>query len=178
MQEEVDEKTLALIISGGKITVNIFREAVTKLLQKMEEQNRIITTELREDVKVKKKEKKQARQMRPGKRSLRSMMREGSQLSNIEITDNNIRSFEKVARKYGITYSLKKDRSVDPPNYLVFFRAKDVDVMTAAFKEYTGVTLPRSRKASIRKRLEVAIERSAKHRAREKVRAKDRQPQR
>ena len=26
MQEEVDEKTLALIISGGKITVNIFRE--------------------------------------------------------------------------------------------------------------------------------------------------------
>jgi len=37
-----------------------------------------------------------------------------------------------VARKYSIDYSLKKDKSVDPPKYLVFFRAKDVDVMTAA----------------------------------------------
>ena len=62
-----------------------------------------------------------------------------------------------VARKYSIDYSLKKDKSVDPPKYLVFFRAKDVDVMTAAFKEYTGVALKKSRKVSIRKRLQKAI---------------------
>lgn len=102
------------------------------------------------------------------------MMKEGSQLTNIEITDNNIRSFERVARKYSIDYSLKKDKSVSPPKYLVFFRAKDVDVMTAAFKEYTGVTLQKSKKASIRKRLQKAIARSAKHREREKTKQKDR----
>ena len=94
--------------------------------------------------------------------------------TNIEITDKNIKSFEKIARKYSIDYSLKKDKSEDPPKYLVFFRAKDVDVMTAAFKEYTGVTLKKSRKVSIRKRLQKAIERSAKHREREKVKQKDR----
>ena len=102
------------------------------------------------------------------------MMEEGSQLTNIEITDNNIKSFEKVARKYSIDYSLKKDKSMDPPRYLVFFRAKDVDVMTAAFKEYTGMALKKSRKVSIRKRLQKAIQRSAKHREREKFMQRDR----
>ncbi len=107
------------------------------------------------------------------------MMREGAELTNIEITDNNIRSFEKVARKYGITYSLKKDRSSDPPRYLVFFRAKDVDVMEAAFKEYTGATLPLEKKRSIRKRLQKAIGISkTKHREREKVKEKSREPMR
>ena len=102
------------------------------------------------------------------------MMKDGSQLTNIEITDRNIRSFERIARKYSIDYSLKKDKAVSPPRYLVFFRARDTDVMTAAFREYTGVTLQKSKKVSIRKRLQKAIERSVKHREREKTRQKDR----
>ena len=106
------------------------------------------------------------------------MMESGSELSNIEITDNNIRSFEKIARKYRIQYSLKKDRSKEPPQYLVFFRAKDEAVMTAAFKEYTGMVLPEARKASIRKRLQKAIARSAKHRELEKTRQKECEPSR
>ena len=106
------------------------------------------------------------------------MMRDGSQLSNIEVTDSNIRSFEKVARRYGITYSLKKDRSANPPKYLVFFRAKDVDVMTAAFREYTGISIPKERKLSIRNRLRDAIARSVKRREREKVRTREKQPER
>ena len=109
-----------------------------------------------------------------GKQSLESMMKNGSELTNIEITDNNIRSFERVARKYGIDYSLKKDTSADPPKYLVFFRAKDVDVMTAAFKEYTGATLQKAKRPSIRKRLQKAIDRAAKHRELEKTKQKDR----
>lgn len=109
-----------------------------------------------------------------GKQSLESMMKNGSELTNIEITDNNIRSFERVARKYSIDYSLKKDKSVDPPKYLVFFRAKDVDVMTAAFKEYTGATLQKAKRPSIRKRLQKAIDRAAKHRELEKTKQKDR----
>ncbi len=46
-----------------------------------------------------------------------------------------------MARKYGIDYSLKKEVGADPPKFLVFFKAKDVDVMTAAFREYAGVEL-------------------------------------
>ena len=101
-------------------------------------------------------------------------MRQGSQLTNIEITDKNIKSFDRVARKYSIDYSLKKDSSTDPPRYLVFFKAKDVDVMTKAFQEYAGISMKKEKKVSIRKKLQIAKERVAKQRERDKTKQKDR----
>lgn len=101
---------------------------------------------------------------------------QGVQLSNIKITDENIKSFDRVARKYGIDYSLKKEVGADPPKYLVFFKAKDVDVMTAAFREYAGVELKKkqAKKPSVRKKLQKSVERKAKHRQRVKQRQKSR----
>ena len=81
-----------------------------------------------------------------GKQTIKQLIAQGAQLTNIQITDQNIKSFDRVARKYGIDYSLKKDSHVEPPLYLVFFKSKDVDVMTAAFKEYAGVELDQSKK--------------------------------
>ena len=168
MQEEVNEKTIALIVTGGKISAEILEKSLAKLARRLEEQKRERKAVKRE------KRKNQKASYHPGRKTLRLMMKEGSQLSNIEITDKNIRSFEKVARKYSIQYSLKKDKASDPPKYIVFFRAKDVDVMTAAFKEYAGSSLSKSRKVSVRKRLHKAVERSANHRNRQRTRQKDR----
>lgn len=168
MQEEVNEKTIALCIRGGKITADILKSALMKLMRDMEKSRQ------KSAQKSQAKAEEKTDVIRHGKQSLESMMKDGSQLTNIEITDQNIRSFEKVARKYSIDYSLKKDKSTQPPRYLVFFRAKDTDVMTAAFKEYTGATLQKGKKPSIRKRLQKAIERAAKHREREKTKQKDR----
>ena len=168
MQEEVNEKTIALCIKGGKITADILKAAMRKYLQEMEKEK----AKSQQKTQVKKEQKTQV--VKRGKQSIKSMLDKGSELSNIEITDNNIRSFERVARKYGIDYSLKRDKSTDPPKYLVFFRAKDADVMTAAFKEYSGVTLQKSKRKSIKLRLQKAIEKAAKHREREKTQQKDR----
>ena len=168
MQEEVNEKTLALCIKGGKITADILKAALRKYLQEMEKEK----AKSQQKSQAKKEQKTQV--VKRGKQSIKSMLDKGSELSNIEITDNNIRSFERVARKYGIDYSLKRDKSTDPPKYLVFFRAKDTDVMTAAFKEYSGVTLQKSKRKSIKLRLQKAIEKAAKHREREKTQQKDR----
>lgn len=168
MQEEVNEKTIALCVKGGKISADILKAALGKLLREMEKSRAKTKQEARAGAET------ETGIVKRGKQSLDAMMKDGSQLTNIEITDQNIRSFERVARKYSIDYSLKKDKSVSPPKYMVFFRAKDVDVMTAAFKEYTGVTLKKSKKVSIRKRLQKAIARLAKHREREKTRQKDR----
>mgnify|MGYP002238726292 CR=1 FL=1 len=88
-----------------------------------------------------------------GKQSLKKLAQQNVQLSNIEITDNNIKAFEKVAKKYGIDFSLKRDKSVVPPRYFVFFKARDVDVMTAAFREFTGKTLNKTKKPSVRKEI-------------------------
>lgn len=168
MQEEVNEKTIALCIKGGKITADILKVALRKYLQEIEK----IKAQSQQKAMVKKQQKTEV--IRRGKQSIKSMQSQGCQLSNIEVTDNNIRSFERVARKYGINYSLKRDKSTDPPKYLVFFRAKDADVMTAAFKEYTGITLQKSKRKSIKLRLQKAIEKAAKHREREKTQQKDR----
>ncbi len=168
MQEEVNEKTIALCIKGGKITADILKAAMRKYLQEMEKEK----AKSQQKTQIKKEQKTQV--VKRGKQSIKSMLDKGSELSNIEITDNNIRSFERVARKYGIDYSLKRDKSTDPPKYLVLFRAKDADVMTAAFKEYSGITLQKSKKKSIKLRLQKAIEKAAKHREREKTQQKDR----
>jgi len=57
----------------------------------------------------------------------------------------------------------------------VFFKAKDVDVMTAAFKEYTGLSMNREeQRKSVRQRLEKAVERTIKHRERVLSKVKNR----
>ena len=112
-----------------------------------------------------------------GKQSMEKLMKQNCQLTNIEVTDGNIKSFEKYARKYNIDFSLKKDTSISPPRYFVFFKARDVDIMTAAFKEYTGKQLTKAKKPSLRKKLTLAKERLAKHREREKGRQKERGPE-
>jgi chemotaxis receptor (MCP) glutamine deamidase CheD len=73
-------------------------------------------------------------------------------VTNIEITDGNIKSFERVARKYGVNYALKKDVSGEHPRYLVFFKAKDTDALTAAFKEYAAKEIKREKKPRFRSR--------------------------
>lgn len=171
MQDEVNEKTVSLCVNGGKISARILKAALQKALAKMEQ-------EKRED-KQRKTEKNVGKGdvIYRGKQSMEKLMRQDCQLSNIEVTDGNIKSFEKCARKYGIDFSLKKDTSISPPRYFVFFKAKDVDVMTAAFKEYTGKSLAKSKKPSIRKKLEQAKERTAKHRELEKTKQKEREPE-
>lgn len=159
---EVNEKTMALCIKGGKITAQILKAALTKLLAEIE--------------KKKQQSKKMGGQNRckRGKQSIKSLQQSGAQLTNIVVTDNNIKSFDRVARKYGVDYSLKKAEKEGKTEYLVFFKAKDVDVMTAAFKEYTGVSLKKEQRQSIRKKLEQAKERVAKHREITKEKTKDR----
>lgn len=138
MQEEVNEKTVSLCITGGKVTVRLLKQAMMRFLAAMEKE------------KVERSRKQQQTKGPPdkeyhGKQSMKKLAQQNVQLSNIEITDNNIKAFEKVAKKYGIDFSLKRDKSVDPPRYFVFFKARDVDVMTAAFREFTGKTLNKAK---------------------------------
>mgnify|MGYP000048728685 CR=1 FL=1 len=75
-----------------------------------------------------------------------------------------IGDFLSVAKKYDIDYAVKKDTTEEIPKYLVFFKAKDVDVMTAAFKEYTSETLKKQKRESVRQKLEKVKEELSNHR--------------
>ena len=74
------------------------------------------------------------------------MIGQNQGVSNIEITDPSIKEFEKIARKYGVDYAVKKDRSSSPPKYLIFFKGRDADALTAAFTEYTGKKVRKAEK--------------------------------
>ena len=170
MQDEVNEKTVSLCIRCGKVTANLLKAAMKKALVKMEQEKQKLKGQ---------KQPKQDKEDKTykGKQSMDKLMKQNVQLSNIEITDGNIKSFERVAKKYSIDFSLKKDVNADPPRYYVFFKARDADVMTAAFKEYTGQSLNKDKKPSVRKKLQQAISKSLKkHRALEKTKGKEKEP--
>ena len=175
MQEEVNQKVISLSIQGVKITASVLKAALRKFLE-MDNRRKQKATQVkmaektgRAQEKGREKARKKIEKKKPhGKQTIKQLNAQGVQLSNLKITDENIKSFDRVARKYGIDYSLKKEVGADPPKYLVFFKAKDVDVMTAAFREYAGVELKKKqvKKPSVRKKLQKSVERKAKHRQR------------
>ncbi len=136
MQEDVENRAVALSIKTAKLTSKMLEAAIKKALAEME-----------------KRQKSPA--VYKGKQSVKHLVQQGAGVSNIEITDGNIKSFERVARKYGIDFALKKDMSTQPPKYLVFFKSKDADALTAAFREYSGKVLKNQakNKPSIHKQL-------------------------
>ena len=156
LQEEITQKTLGLCVEASKMTAQLLQQAMKKVLADMENH-------------------KKNPPLRHGKQTLRQLMKHNTGVSNIEITDQNIRAFSSTAKKYGIDFALKKDTSGEIPRYLVFFKGRDADVITAAFREFSAKNLEKEKKPSIRKELEQAKQQSkAQHRQREKVKAKDR----
>ena len=142
MQEEVNEKTISLCIKGGKITAQILKVALIKLLAEMDKKKQQA-----------KGEKSQCK--KTGRQSIKSLQKSGAQITNIVVTDNNIKSFDRVARKYGIDYSLKKVEQEGKSEYLVFFKAKDTDAITRILQDYSAkqVKKPSVEKTSVLEKL-------------------------
>ena len=135
MQEEVESRTVTLAISTTRMTANVLKSAISKYLAYRKE---------------KKVEKARAGPVKPcGKQTVKQLVGQNQGVAHIEITDKNIRDFDRVARKYGVDYALKKDKSGELPKYLVFFKARDGDALTAAFKEYTAKTERKKERPSV-----------------------------
>ena len=118
MQEDINNKSVALSIKATKLTGRLLAKAMQAFLKKAREPS-----------------------FKHGKQSVKSLTKQGASLSNIEIGGDNIGDFKRVARKYNVDFALKRDDSEMPPKWLVFFKAKDADALTAAFKEYSKITL-------------------------------------
>ncbi len=88
-----------------------------------------------------------------GKQSIKDLIGQNQGVTSIDIGETGIRDFQRVAGKYGVDYAIRKDTSVEPPKYLVFFKARDADALTAAFNEYMANRLDRNKKPSVLKQL-------------------------
>lgn len=136
MQEEVENRTVTLVISTVKLTGRELKAALVKYLASRKAQ------------KQGKAEKKPT-----GKQTVKQLVGQNQGVSNIEVTESNIKGFDRVARKYGVDYAIKKDKSGEIPKYLVFFKARDADALTAAFTEYSGQKAKNKEKPSVIKML-------------------------
>lgn len=134
MQEEVENRTLTLVVSGTKFTGRLLKTAISRYMAH------------RKDKKLEKQRSRDAPVIPHGKQTVKQLIGQNQGVSNIEITDPSIRDFERIARKYGVDYAVKKDQSSSPPKYLIFFKGRDADALTAAFTEYTGKKVKKAEK--------------------------------
>ena len=136
MQEEIENKTLMLMINGTKFSGRMLHTAVSKYMAHCKEK------------------RLQKRDVIPhGKQSVKQLISQNQGVQKIDLTDPSIREFDRIARKYNVDYAVKKDRGSDPPKFLIFFKSRDADALTAAFEEYTQKQVRKASRPSVLQRL-------------------------
>lgn len=115
MQEEVENRTVNLAISTTKLTgrslVNAFRAYLNH----------------RRNVKARKASIQDNHIV--GEQTVDQLLGQNQGATNIEIEKTEIAGFKRILNKYGVDYAITKDRSQEPPRYLVFFKARDGDAL-------------------------------------------------
>lgn len=143
MQEEIENRTVNLAISTTKLTARgIIRLAAKGLAY----------------IKRKSREAALKNEKPDGRQTIQQLIGQNQGVTNIDISQTDLEGFEKYARKYGVDYAITKDKSVFPPKYLVFFKARDADAMTAAFNAYSAEVLAKSKRPSTLNRLHKLID--------------------
>ncbi|MGL4791094.1 MAG: PcfB family protein [Anaerotignaceae bacterium] len=124
MQEDIDRRSVAFAVSSSKLTARLLLKLMKMYIA-------------------------QGKELPHGKQTVKQLAKHGQGMTNIEITDKNIKSFEKYAKKYGVDFAIKKDTTETIPKYLVFFKAKDNDAILSAFKEFTADRMSKTEKPSL-----------------------------
>lgn len=118
MQEDIEHRAVTLAMNVSKMTGRTFRNALVKLLHFL---------------------KSKHKQVKPcGKQSVKKLIGQNQGVSRVDLShDDDVKQFEHVARKYGVDYAITKVKG-EKPRYLIFFKARDNDALTAALEEYTA----------------------------------------
>ena len=114
MQEEIEEKTVRLAISGTRLTGMAVAAAIrTYLRHRANEKLASIDEHIQ------------------GKQSIDELVKQNQGVSSMVVGDAGIRTFERIAKKYGVDFAIMKDKSEKPPVYTAFFKERDTDAMEA-----------------------------------------------
>ena len=132
MQEESTQRTVALVVRAAMLTEEILKKALILYMNDWESGN------------IPEKH---------GKMSVRDLMGKDQGANTMDINNGNIRDFDRVAAKYNIDYAIKKDKSENPPKYLVFFKGRDKDVIAEAFRDFCDLNEKKSKRPSVRQKL-------------------------
>lgn len=153
LNHEVASKTVAVTFRAARLSKETLEKALKKYLESREQ-------------------KKVQSEPKHGKMKLDDLVGQGQGATAIEVTDNNIKAFERIAKKYNVDFAVKKDKTVQPPKYMVFFKAKDTDVLSQAFKEFVKENEKQKAKVSVRSKLKSFMKQVAQNKNRERTRDK------
>ena len=120
MQEELENRTVTLMVSSGKFTGRTMKSAILHFL---------------EYSKGKTREHKNV--VHHGKQSVKQLIGQNEGVMNEPLGDDaDLRNFNRIARKYNVDYAVKRVGREDGENkFLIFFKARDKDAINAAFVE-------------------------------------------
>lgn len=149
MQEEVTQKSIAITFRASRLTADVLMKAFKAYLAH-----------------------RKHREPSHGKISVKKLLAQNQGAKSIEITDENIRPFIRIAGKYNVDFSVKRDRTAVPPKYLVFFKAKDADLIVQAFKEFVRANEKKKQRVSLRAKIKRMKQDMAKDQNRERTREK------
>lgn len=151
MQEETTQKVIALAGKFARLDANVLKAMMRAYLN----------------------HNRQKKAKAHGKISVKELVGEGVGASSIEVNDGNIKAFERIARKYNVDFAVKKDKTTTPPKYMVFFKGRDSDAITQAFKEFVYGNEKKKSKVSVREKLNHFKETVSKDQNRERSREKN-----
>lgn len=136
---EMQKDTLDLVIKCTKLTKPIVNMVLKQLSKDLD--------------KLKSTEKDIKQQMKKKEVSMFKLKKGGSTLTNMKVDSGNLKSFDKFAKKYGVEYAVKKDKSTDPPTYHLFFKANDYSAIDSAVKDYLKDNEKKLNRVPIKERL-------------------------
>ena len=128
MQEEVENKTVNLAIKTAKISVRVLYKGLKAFMNHQK--------------------KKAVQKDSPliGEQSVKELIGQGQGVSSMPIGDSGVKDFKKTCNKYGVDFAIVRDKVADPPQYTVFFKAKDADAITNVLKEYATKQIKKQQK--------------------------------
>ena len=121
MQEDLENKSVTLIINSSKLTGTTLAAAFTKLL-------RYTRNKAREHRDVKPQ----------GKQTIKELIGQNQGVEKTELADKEeVKTFDRIAKQYGVDYAIKKGTSPEgKKRYILFFKARDRSAIDQAMSEY------------------------------------------
>lgn len=122
MQEEINQRTVALSIKATKLTGKVLAKVFQKWL-------------------VHYKKVKAARRTPHGRQTVKQLGLHYGDTKSLPYVGAP-RNFDRIAKEFDIHYAFHK---TEPGRYLLFFKSRQEDEITAAFAKYTKKTLHRTK---------------------------------
>ncbi len=150
LQERSTEKTIALTVRTTKLTAKVLKKMLEMFLDRKNHPKH-------------------------GKQSIKDLVGQNAGVTNIEVSDGNIKAFERIAKKYNVDFAIQKDKTVNPPKYLVYFKARDATVLEQAFKEFVKENEKRQNRVPLKEKLQQFGKKFGKEQNHEKAREHQRE---